>query len=79
MLSRGLVERAFGSHGISYRAGELSETFVESLESPYISALREKAHWVAGELAGLDDNTFRDRIHSAFGDWISEDDSASID
>ena len=77
MLSRGLIERSVGPHGIAYRAGELSETFVGSLESPYISALRDRAQWVAGELAELDEDTFRSRIRSAFGDWIEWGGSAA--
>ena len=75
MMSRGLTERTVGLDGISYRAGEFSETFVQSLASPYILALRERAQWVSDELVGLDDDAFRHRIHSAFGDWLAESDS----
>lgn len=46
MTTRALVERIAGDDGISYRAGELAETFLISLTAPYLVELRARGEWV---------------------------------
>jgi hypothetical protein len=72
MRSRGLVERHANSEGILYSAGELADTFMNSLVSPYLIALIERTKWVANAFGGLEQDTLRDAMHRAFGSWIEE-------
>jgi hypothetical protein len=76
MISRRLIEREATAQGIYYRAGELAETFLSSLTSPYLLALRERAVWVASSFASMEQDTFRQTFNSAFGRWIEEFQSA---
>lgn len=76
MASRGLVERVATSEGIFFSASEFAETFILSLESPYLKALRDKATWVIETFADLDDRTFRGAMREAFGNWVEEFESA---
>ncbi|MCK5662331.1 MAG: hypothetical protein KAI17_02545 [Thiotrichaceae bacterium] len=72
MISRGLVERFVDKTGIAYRAGELAETFLESLCTPYLVALRERARWVIDTFGDMDDEEFRETMNSLFDRWIEE-------
>jgi hypothetical protein len=72
MMSRGLVHREASSNGIFYRAGEFAETFIASLTSPYLVALRGRAAWVAEAFSDMGHDTFRETMRAAFGRWIEE-------
>jgi hypothetical protein len=72
MMSRGLVHREASSSGIFYRAGEFAETFIASLTSPYLVALRGRAAWVAEAFSDMGHDTFRETMRAAFGRWIEE-------
>lgn len=72
MMSRGLVERIADTTGISYRAGELAETLLSNLMSPYLIALRERGNWVVNTFGPLDDDTLRQTMSRFFGQWIEE-------
>jgi hypothetical protein len=76
MISRNLVQREAAAEGIYYRAGEFAETFLDSLTSPYLLGLRERAVWVAASFGGMEQDTFRQTLHQAFGRWIEEFQSA---
>jgi hypothetical protein len=72
MISRGLVHREPASDGIYYRAGEFAGTFIASLTSPYLVALRDRAAWVADTFSDMAQDTFRQTLRAAFGRWIEE-------
>ncbi|WP_315776308.1 MULTISPECIES: ABC-three component system middle component 2 [unclassified Bradyrhizobium] len=72
MISRNLVQREALPHGIYYRAGEFAETFLDSLTSPYLRALRERATWVGTTFGTMEQDTFRQTLRTAFGQWIEE-------
>lgn len=72
MISRGLINRFVDETGITYRAGELAETFLESLCTPYLIALRERATWVIQTFGDMDDEEFRGTMNSLFDRWIEE-------
>ena len=76
MMSRGLVERNVDSSGITYTAREFAEAFMDSLESSYVSALKEKARWVVNEFAEFDDAELRAIMKEKFGNWMEEFDGA---
>jgi hypothetical protein len=72
MASRGLVVRCPDETGISYQAGDVADTFLASLSSPYIVALRDRAAWVVGAFAGLTDEHLKERIGTFFDRWIEQ-------
>ena len=72
MISRGLVDRFVDETGITYRAGELAETFLESLCTPYLVALRERATGVIQTFGDMDDEEFRETMNHLFDRWIEE-------
>lgn len=72
MMSRGLVERIPDKNGISYTAGELAETFLSAITSPYLIALRERGEWVVRRFGDIDDDTLRETMNHFFGQWIDE-------
>lgn len=76
MTSRGFVERSAQSSGIFFRAGDLSATFLSSLESGYIQVLRERATWVIGEFGTLPDESFYTRVNTLFDSWVGQFQSA---
>ena len=75
MISRRLVEQNADQKGIAYTAGEFAEGFMNSLESPYVSALGEKARWVVNEFAEVEDAELRGIMSGKFGPWMEEFDS----
>lgn len=72
MASRGLVERSANSNGIFFLAGDLSATFLASLESFYIRQLRDRAAWVMSEFGALPDETFYARVNGLFDNWVGQ-------
>ena len=72
MLSRGLVDRVVDNAGLSYRAGDFAETFLASLLSPYLIALRERAAWVAEKFADLGEDEFKLVTGKFFDQWIDQ-------
>ncbi|WP_395698657.1 ABC-three component system middle component 2 [Methylocella sp.] len=72
MMSRTLVERIAADDGISYRAGEMAETFLVSLTSPYLIELRACGEWVVDAFNPLSADALRDQMDRIFGRWIEE-------
>lgn len=72
MISRGLVARHVEKTGITYQAGEFAETFLASLCTPYLVALRERASWVIQTFVDMGDKEFKDAMNSLFERWIEE-------
>ena len=72
MMSRGLVDRVVDNAGLSYRAGDFAETFLASLLSPYLIALRERAAWVAETFANLGEDEFKSVTGTFFDQWIDQ-------
>jgi len=72
MMTRDLIERDVGENGISYRAGEAAAMFLESLTTPYIRALKERADWLTDRLSGYDELAFDAMMREFFDRWIVE-------
>lgn len=72
MMTRDLVERNIGVEGISYRAGDAAAMFLESLTTPYICALKERAEWLTNRLSDYDEAAFDEMMHEFFDRWIVE-------
>jgi hypothetical protein len=70
MISRGLVERIVDGKGIGYRAGDLAETFMLSLASPYLREMLERGKWVVDKFGDMEDSLLRETMTQVFGQWI---------
>jgi hypothetical protein len=72
MMTRDLVERDVSAHGISYRAGDAAAMFLESLTTPYICALKERAKWLTNRLSEHDEEAFDAMMRELFDLWMVE-------
>lgn len=72
MGTRGLVVRSATSEGFRYRAGEEAGTFIDLLRSDYSVALKERADWLANEVAPLSDEEIDDLVRSRMNFWDTE-------
>lgn len=72
MVSRGLIQRVVNEDGFSYRACEIAETFLASLASQYMLALKERADWVAHTFSGISDEELRHLVNSIFEQWMDQ-------
>lgn len=72
MGTRGLVVRSATSEGFRYRAGEEAGTFIDLLRSDYAVALKERADWLASEIASRSDREIDDLVRSRMDFWDTE-------
>jgi len=72
MMTRDLIERDVGEQGITYRAGDAAAMFLESLTTPYICALKERAQWLTSRLSSYDEDAFDVMMREFFDQWMVE-------
>jgi hypothetical protein len=72
MLSRGLINRIVSSKGITYQASDYAKPFVDSLTTPYIRLLVERAHWAVETFGNMDSKEFQNLISSFFDKWTTQ-------
>lgn len=72
MMTRDLVAREVHRDGLRYRAGESAALFLNSLQTPYLSALKMRAGWLVQHLAGYTDQEFHALMRRFFDNWIIE-------
>lgn len=72
MMTRHLVEREVTSDGIKYVAGENAATFLSSVSSNYLVALKDRAAWLIDALGGHTDEQFRAVMRRFFDKWVEE-------
>jgi hypothetical protein len=72
MMGRQLIEREVSAEGIRYRAGESAATFLSSLQSEYLIALKNRAGWLIAELGDRSEQDFRAVIRKFFDQWVEE-------
>lgn len=72
MMSRGLVVRIAGAEGIFYQASDYAKPFVDSLETPYMLSLMERASWVVATFGNMDTSELHNLISSFFDKWTTE-------
>jgi hypothetical protein len=66
MMSRNLVTRSIGEEGILYTATDAAAAFLDTLQAPYLSALRERADWAVTEFGELSTPEITARTSSLF-------------
>lgn len=72
MMTRELIQREITSDGIKYCAGENAATFLSSLSSTYLRALKDRANWLVGALGSHTDQEFKGVMRRFFDDWVEE-------
>lgn len=72
MMTRDLVEREITAEGIKYGAGENAATFLSSVSSSYLLALKDRAAWLVDTLGDLTDEQFKIMMRRFFDKWVEE-------
>ena len=72
MMSRGLITRIAGAEGIVYQASDYAKPFVDSLATPYMRLLMERASWVASTFGNIDTSELHNLINSFFDKWTTQ-------
>jgi hypothetical protein len=72
MMTRNLVVREVTPDGIKYGAGENAATFLTSVSSSYLQALKERASWLVSALGDLSDDSFKRVMRRFFDKWVEE-------
>ncbi|MES2206822.1 MAG: ABC-three component system middle component 2 [Pseudomonadota bacterium] len=72
MMSRGLVKRLVSSDGIAYQASDYAKPFVDSLSTPYMRSLLERASWVADTFGNTETTKLHNLISSFFDKWTTQ-------
>lgn len=72
MMTRDLVEREITHEGIKYGAGENATTFLSSVSSRYLVALKDRAAWLVETIGDLTDEQFKGMMHRFFDRWVEE-------
>ncbi len=72
MMTRDLVTRLVQDDGIRYCAGEAAAMFLDSLRTPYLNGLKNRAGWLVHHLADYTDREFDDLMRGFFDTWVIE-------
>jgi hypothetical protein len=72
MMTRDLIEREVGPEGIKYVAGENAATFLSSVESEYLTSLKDRAKWLIEVFGSSDEVVFRATMRKLFDHWVEE-------
>lgn len=72
MMTRDLVKREVTADGIKYGAGENAVTFLSSVSSSYLVALKERATWLVEAIGDLTDEQFKGVMRRFFDKWVEE-------
>ena len=72
MMSRGLITRIAGAEGIVYQASDYAKPFIDSLASPYMGTLKDRASWVATTFGNMDTTELHGLISSFFDKWTTQ-------
>ncbi|MBZ4370222.1 ABC-three component system middle component 2 [Corallococcus sp. AS-1-6] len=67
-----LVDTTVDTYGIRYQASDDAPAFVEVLRTPYAQRLQERARWLMGHLAQMDDSTIERYVADKVGRWAVE-------
>ncbi len=72
MMTRDLVQREITSEGIKYSAGDNAATFLSTVSSNYLVALKDRATWLINALGSHTDDEFRAVMRRFFDKWVEE-------
>lgn len=72
MMSRRLIIRIASPEGITYQASDYAKPFVDSLSTPYMRSLLDRAKWVTNTFGNADTVELHDLISSFFDKWTTQ-------
>ena len=72
MMTRDLVARRVDLDGIRFCAGEAAAMFLDSLATPYLTALKMRAGWLVRHIADYSDDEFDALMRRFFDLWMVE-------
>ncbi len=72
MMSRSLIRRELHIEGFYYAAEDAAGAFLDSLRSPYIAQLRDRADWVASAFDDLGLDELNAVTKHLFDAWTTE-------
>lgn len=72
MMTRDLVQREITPEGIKYGAGENAATFLSSVSSSYLVALKKRAEWLIEVLGEHSDEQLKGVMRRFFDEWVEE-------
>ncbi|MEL0628153.1 ABC-three component system middle component 2 [Psychromonas aquatilis] len=72
MMSRGLVTRIANAEGIFYQASDYAKPFVDSLTTPYMRSLIDRANWVRDTVGNMDTTDLHNLINGFFNKWTTQ-------
>ena len=76
--SRGLIERQYTEAGVMLAATERSASFLDALNSPYLTLLRERATWVMSAFGDRNDLALARIASEHLGEWGAEFEMESV-
>jgi hypothetical protein len=72
MMTRDLITRRVDDDGIRFCAGEAAAMFLDSLRTPYLKGLKDRAGWLVHHLADYSDDEFDALMRRFFDMWMVE-------
>lgn len=72
MMSRGLIIKIASKEGFSYQASDDAKPFVDSLATPYMRSLIERAEWVAATFGNMANSELHNLISGFFDKWTTQ-------
>ncbi|MBV7598018.1 ABC-three component system middle component 2 [Aeromonas sp. sia0103] len=72
MMSRGLITRIASGEGIVYQASDYAKPFVDSLATPYMCTLIDRANWVTKTFGKMGASELHHLINSFFDKWTTQ-------
>ena len=72
MMSRSLIRRELHVHGLLYGAEEAAGAFLDNMQSPYITVLRNRSEWVARTFDELSADELDAIVKRLFEAWTIE-------
>jgi hypothetical protein len=72
METRGLIKRTATVAGFRYTADDEAGSFVDLLQSEYLTGMKERATWLAEHVAPMSDDDLGTLVRTRMDEWASE-------
>ncbi|MCC3243807.1 threonine transporter [Methylocystis sp. WRRC1] len=72
MISRSLICREPSLAGITFVAGDAAAPFLDSLASPYLERMKERADWIAAYFKDRPQEAVAETVQQIFDKWVAE-------
>lgn len=72
MMSRGLITRLTEAEGIMYQASDYAMPFIDSLTTPYIRLLIDRANWVGENFGNMSTKDLQKLLSNFFDKWSTQ-------